>query len=251
MKRLLATALVATALVSTSIACAPTAHAQIPVTDLASLFKQISIHIARAAEWYKQYQRWQEQFRRWQKQYDAITGNWDRLVSGNLDPALLQAMRDTFPGELQELMDQRTGIFGDLQADYQRLRQDISTLPADYYPAASELAVRLEKTLDTVAMQQATADTTYRATRENLSAAEQLRRDVQTADSLKRSSDINARINAEMLAVAAEANRLSIIRTRKQANDERRSQQTSEEYSQAFSRRTPPVDYGAPNPVTQ
>lgn len=243
--------LLAALFISVGLICVPGAQAQIPVTDVAGLIKQISIHVARAAEWYKQYLRWREQFRQWQRQYETITGNWDALVSGGLDPAILSQMRETFPDELQALMDQRNGIFGDLRNDYQRLRQDISTLPPDYYPAASELAVKLEKTLDSVAMHQATADTTYRASRENLSAAELLRRDVQNANSLKQATDINARINAELLAVQAEANRLAVISVRKDANDDRQAQQDIEAYSQAYSRRAPVVNYEQPAPVTQ
>lgn len=205
------------------------ALAQIPVTDVAAIVRQIANHIETLRQW-------QQQFQEWQRQYDALNGNWEDLLAGYLGDALADEMRATFPPELDAFMREGGGIAGTLLADVDLIRATLTRLPPGYFPAGSALAGNIELMLGKIARHQAAADNTYRSAQRNLVNAGTLRGQVGEADTVQRAGQLTARINAEILAVQIEANRLLSLQMRMEAEREREALHHREQMLDALAR---------------
>lgn len=204
-------------------------HAQIPVTDVAAIVRQIANHI-------EMLRQWQQQFQEWQRQYDALNGNWTELLADNLGDALNAELRETFPDELEAFMNNGGGIVGALLADVDAIRGSLSVLPPDFFPGGSALATNVEAMLGKLARHQAAADNTYRSAQRNIDNAQTLRGYVGRADTVQRAGQLTARINAELLAVQAEANRLMSLQMRMESERERQSLSQRDQMLEALAR---------------
>lgn len=212
------------------------ARAQIPVTDLASIMGEITHHAETLVQW-------KAQFDEWKRQYEALNGVWADVREGVLSWDEVMRFRGTFPAELEEYMTYGDMLIGTLRGDYDRLRSAVSTLAPDQFPAASVLANQLDSTLNAIAGQQAAADNIYRSSQSTLATNEQLFGQLRHAETVKQVSDLNARVNLEILGALAESNRIAAIRMRQEADERRIAQQQKEDWLRGVLSRTPAVNY--------
>ncbi len=212
------------------------ANAQIPVTDVASIVENVTHYAETVRQWKKEYDQWKQD-------YEAITGDWGALVAGELGLDQMREYRDTFPDELEEYLADDSSITGALSGDYTYFKDLVSKLPAGTLKPGSDLEKAHTAYVTAVAKKQATADNVYRSSQANLSTADRLRDKVQTATTIKNATDLNARINSELLSAQAEANRLTAIQIRQAADADRAAMQSAEELYKATINRPPAVTY--------
>ena len=213
------------------------ANAQIPVTDVASIWTEIAHHGETLLQW-------KAQFDEWRAQYEALNGTWNELTAGELSIGQILALRGTFPPELDEFMAYGDAIVGALRGDYDRLRAAASTLPDDFFPADSVLRQQLETTLSGIAGAQAAADNIYRSSQKNVQTGADLQSQMGAADTLIKATSLNTRTNIELLGVMSEANRIAAIQMRQDADRLRADQKAREDLVRASQRVHPPIRYG-------
>jgi hypothetical protein len=205
--------------VTLALALPATAPAQIPVTDVASILRQVINHVEVMVEWYRQYEYYM-------KQYETLQGHWDELFEGMLGPAT--PLRTTFPDELEDFMAEGGALQGSLAADLALMNDSLRVLPGDFWPEGSALAQSLAIALNRIGKHQAASTNTYRSAQRNIETAHQLRDQARNAATVQRAGQITARINAELLAVQSEANRLMSVQMRIDAEADREAQRASD-----------------------
>ncbi len=228
--------LVRTTLAALAFTLSTTSSAQIPVTDVASIVEDVAHYTATVRQWKQEYDQWKQD-------YAAITGDWGDLIAGELGLDTMQKYRDTFPDELEQYLADDGSITGALSGDYNYFKDLVSKLPAGTLKAGSDLEKAHTALVTATAKKQATADNVYRSSQANLDTADNLRRKVQQAETIKNATDLNARINSELLSAQAESNRLTAIRIRQAADADRAAMQSAEELYKATINRPPLVTY--------
>ncbi|MRD49388.1 hypothetical protein GHT07_19095 [Caenimonas koreensis DSM 17982] len=188
------------------------AHAQIPVTDVASVTTQVSNQVESIAKWVQQFNQMQQQITQFQQQYTAITGA--RGMGGLLDNP---ALRSALPSDWQSIITQVKST-----AAYATERQKYPTFPN--LPKTTAL-------YDVVAAQNATMSDLYAKSNGRLQQIQSLMGQIDSASDPAAKQDLANRLISEQNNIQATNNLVTILQRTQKQELEVASQQAVKELS--------------------
>jgi len=189
------------------------AHAQIPVTDVANFGQQIVQYAQMIAEYERQF----EQLTEARNQVEAITGNYGlgELLNGDFNRNARRYTPTTWRDTLRILeAGGLPGSVADVRAIYGERAETLAIIGADDYnqlnPNAPN-AQAFERRRDTNLASVAIAEATYNNTQARMSNYETFMGRIEGADNSKAIADLQARIAAENGTSLADLIRLQSV----------------------------------------
>lgn len=197
--------------------CAANVHAQIPVTDGASIANNIANQVERVAYYKEQIDRLRDQITQAERMYKNVAGTRD--IAGILKDKLVQQY---LPTDLQQVYQQvrngrgaSAGISGNLN-DIVRMNQ---ARDCALYGDASVQA-RCKAEWQGYAMNQYVGETGYAHATADIDDLEQFVTKIQATADPKAMQDLQARIQLSQVKVQAEMNKLQYLQQAEKAREE-------------------------------
>ncbi|CAD1798223.1 P-type DNA transfer protein VirB5 [Xanthomonas arboricola pv. juglandis] len=200
------------------------ANAQVPVTDAASIAKNIANQAETMRQWASQYQQMQSQYQQMQQQYSALTGSRNMGEIFN-NPAL----RDYLPKDWQGVYDSvRTGGYNGLSSsasgiyDQNKVYDACASLTlADARTACQAAAVKPSQ-------DKAFATDAYAAAKSRMDQIDSLMRQINQTQDPKAIGELQGRIAAEQAMIGNEQTKLQLFQMMTQAEDKLQQQRQHE-----------------------
>lgn len=192
------------------------AHAQIPVTDVASLTQQVQ----QVAAWVQQLKAMKDQLTQAKQIADSLKG--DRQLWNIVNAASDQQLRKTLPPEVVQIIEaaksgsQQDGIFGDA-------RKILTSLPPMIGPGQVEDATRRAA----MAGQQAYGDAVYKSASQRIDALQQILSTAGQATDVKAISEIQVRMAFENALIQNELLKLQSLKMASEARERIASEKAS------------------------
>lgn len=213
-----------------------TAHAQIPVTDVANLTQSIQnvLHqVTQITNQLNQLTELQNQVTQLTNTYNSLTGN--RGLGTIANGVAEQAMRRYLP-TAATAFDSLTGStpvagYSALQSQIATLKSTLSTLPSGFFPTGSPEQAALDKWIGELAKQQVVATSAYNNANARLPLLENLISTIGTATDPKAIAEIQARIQAESTIAQNETNKMQALLYRQRNEELQREQRSMETLS--------------------
>ena len=188
------------------------AHAQIPVTDVASISTSVANQVESIAKWAQQFNQLQQQITQYQQQYAAITG--PRGMAALLDNSALKAA---------------------LPADWQQVLTDVKKTSAyiterGKYPTFSN-APKANAMYDVVASQNAIMTDLYGKANSRLSLIQSLTAQIDSANDPAAKADLANRLISEQNAIQANQNLVTILQSKQKQELETAAQLAAKEHT--------------------
>lgn len=196
-----------------SVSCA---HAQIPVTDGASLAKNIVSHVENIAYYKDQLSQLRNQVEAAERMYKNTVGRRD--IAGLLNDKLV---KQYLPSDLQQTMQQLrggkapAGISGNLN-DIVRMNQARDC--AQYGSATTQARCKAE--WQTYAMNQYVGETGYAKATSEIDDLQRYVDKIKTTEDPKAMQDLQARIQLSQIKVQAEMSKLQYLQQAQKAREE-------------------------------
>lgn len=225
------------ALLATALAVSGTAHAQIPVTDVANLTQSIQnvLHqVTQITNQLNQLTELQNQVTQLTNTYNSLTGN--RGLGTIANGAAEQAMRRYLP-TAATAFDGLTGSapvagYGALQSQIATVKSTLSSLPAGFFPGGSPAQASLDKWLGELAKQQVVGTAAYDNANARLPVVENLIATIGTTNDPKAVAEIQARIQAEAAIAQNETNKMLALLYRQRSETLKNEQKALEALGQ-------------------
>lgn len=183
-----------------------TAFAQIPVTDAASIAKQVANQVETIAKWKAQYEQMMSQIEQAKQQYESMTGS---RGLGNImnDPAL----RDYLPADWQGVYDSvRSGGYEGLSGRGQSVYDANKIYDSCAYMTIAEQRTACEARAVKASQDKGFALDAYDAAKSRINQIDQLMQKIsQTADP-KAIAELQGRIAAEQANIQNEQTKLQL-----------------------------------------
>ena len=223
------------------------AEAGIPVIDVANLAQSVQQVIA----WGQQYGQMTESINQLRNQYAqlantyaALTGN--RGLGTLLNTPIDQAARRYLPADALQLGQLASGTvtgFASLQTTINRYRSSVSAMPTTTFPVGSSAAGALAARIDTLATQQALAESAYSANDQRTADLESMIATIGSANDPKAIAEINARIAAQQALIGNETTRLQALAHLQQVEQQRNEQRGREVIAKWGTATLPPISF--------
>ena len=203
------------------------AHAGIPVIDVANLAQSIQQVVAWAqqnAQMVQQITELRNQYTQLTTTYNSLTGNrgLGTLLNGVVD----QAARRYLPGDGTQISQLGSGVagYGGLQATINRYRSIVTSMPGATYLSGSEELRVFTARINSMATQQALGEAAFTATSQRTSDLENMIATIGVTGDAKAIGEINARIAAQQALIANEATRLQALSYMQQLEQQKNEQ---------------------------
>lgn len=209
------------------------AHAQIPVTDGASIAKQIANQVETIAKWKLQYDQMMSQIDQAKQQYDSLTGSRGLGTIMN-DPA----MRDYLPNDWQGVYDSvKTGGYSGLSGTGKTVydANKIYDLCAKLLPANERTACEAQAVKG--AQDKGFALDAYNAAKNRINQIDQLMGKINQTQDPKAIAELQARIGAEQANIQNEQTKLQMYSMVAAAEDRLQQQRQRELNAQTLDKR--------------
>lgn len=213
----------------TSTVFQPSAIAQIPVTDGASIMARAMEHAAEIAKWVQQIEEMQNQLEQMEKSYkqfdDSMNGSRGLGTVAN-NPAY----KDYLPAEWKELYDQvrNTGGYGSLSSPAKAIYDEVKIFDGCQHHGSREAQLNCEALAVKGSIDKAHALDAYQKAKDRLSQIETLMSQINTTTDPKGVAEIQARIGAEQAMIQNEAAKLKMFEMIATAEDKLLAQQRHE-----------------------
>lgn len=207
--------------IAASAAClaAPASAQGIPVIDVANLAQAIT----QVQAWASQYQQMVQQIQQMQQQYQNLSGI--RGMAGLVNNPL---SRQYLPADYQQVLSQGVGQWQQIYNQSRILDMTLSRLSSTSGTVQGFEAVRKQ-----AAINRAAAEEGYRTASTRFGDIQVLLDRVNAAPDAKDIADLQARIQAEQVMMANEANKLAMLQQLAQAQKDLQAQQALERTMQA------------------
>lgn len=203
-----------------SITFSPSAHAGIPVIDVANLAQAIE----QVVSWAKQYQQMAQQYQQMVVAYESITGKRN-LGEIFYNPAL----RDVIPPEAVQLYSAvQTGGLAGLSAAAQALRNAMLIYDCEERTGEDQRTCRA--VLNQNAQTQAIARQSLDVVSQRVDQIEALMRQINMTEDPKAIAEMQARIQIELAQVSNDQNRIAVLREIARTEREAADQALRERY---------------------
>jgi type IV secretion system protein VirB5 len=208
------------------------AHAGIPVIDVANLFQSVQQVLA----WVQQYQQMvdsiqeaRNQVAQLQTTYNSMTGS--RGLGTALNGALDQAARRYLPEDADQLGQLAHGAvpaYGALQSTIAGFKSSVSSMPADIFGAGTNARSVLSSKIDSLATQKALGQAAYSSAAQRTSDLENMIATIGVADDPKAIAEMQARIGAQQALVANENAKVQAMAYMQRAEEQQARQRAAE-----------------------
>lgn len=223
------------------------AHAGIPVIDVANLAQSIQQVVAWAqqnAQMVQQLTELRNQYTQLTNTYNSLTGNrgLGTLLNGVVD----QAARRYLPGDGTQIGQLSSGVvpgFGGLQATINRYKATVSSMSPATFAPGSDATRALTARINSLATQQALGESAYSSTAQRTTDLENMIATIGVADDPKAIAEINARIAAQQALIANEATKLQSLRYMQELEKQQNEQRGREVIANWGSYVMPPVTF--------
>lgn len=213
------------------------AHAQIPVTDVASIGTQVSNQIETIAKWKMQYDQMINQIDQAKQQYQSLTGS---RGLGNImnNPA----MRDYLPGEWQAVYDSvKNGGYSGLSGTGKSV-YDANKI----YDACGHLTIAQQRTACEAQAVKGSQDKgfaldAYNVAKSRINQIDQLMQQINQTQDPKAIAELQARIGAEQANIQNEQTKLQMYSMVAAAEDRVQKQRQRELNAQVVDKRGYPA----------
>lgn len=210
-----------------------TAHAQIPVTDGASIGQQIAAQVETIAKWKLQYDQMMSQIEQAKQQYESLTGSRGLGTIMN-DPA----MRDYLPSDWQGVYDSvKTGGYSGLSGTGKTVydANKIYDLCAKLLPANERTACEAQSVKG--AQDKGFALDAYNAAKNRINQIDQLMGKINQTQDPKAIAELQGRIAAEQANIQNEQTKLQMYSMVAAAEDRLQQQRQRELNAQTLDKR--------------
>lgn len=234
MKRFLAAAAIA-------VGFATTAHAQIPVTDGASIMQDLTNHIETIAKWKEQYDQMKEQIdwldktkQEVQNVYNTLKGsrNLGSLMNNDLLNQYLPQDYAAAAKALQNGTGEFNGISGSLQ-DIVRAEQLKSCAELNSDPAMRD---QCNKQWQQLALSKQVGDMGYRKAAENIKNLQTFVSSINSSTDQKAISEVQARIQVETVRMQNEQMKIATIAAMEEADRRMKQQRSIDSFNNGLSK---------------
>lgn len=220
------------------------AHAGIPVIDVANLANSIQQVIA----WGQQYtqmvdqiNQMRQQYTQLQNTYNSMTGN--RGLGTLLNGAVDQAARRYLPSSGIDLGQLATGTvpgYGPLQSTINRYKSMVTTMPSGTFTSGSYEARALDARVNSMATQQALGEASFTSSSQRTTDLENMIQTIGVTGDPKAVAEIAARISAQQALIANEATRVQTL-TYMQQLEQQKNEQAAREVVAKWGKATLPA----------
>jgi type IV secretion system protein VirB5 len=220
---------------------ATVAHAQIPVTDAASIGQTIMNHAETIAKWKQQYDQMKETTEKLQQQIQETQAVWNTLKGNrNLgsilnNDLLTQYLPQDYQAAAKALQSgsgEFTGISGSLQ-DIVKQSQLKSCAELNSDPAQRDACAKQWQAL---ALNKQVGDMGYKKAAENIANLQQYIQNINGSTDQKAISEVAARIQVETVRMQNEQIKLQTISMMEEADRKLKQQQTIDSFNGAVSK---------------
>lgn len=220
------------------------AHAQIPVTDEASILQQVANQIETIAKWKIQYDQMVTQIENMEREYQALTGGRGLGTILN-DPRY----REYLPDEWQGVYDAvRNGGYEGLSGRAATIHAENQIFDACAHLQINDQRLACEAQAVKGAQDKAFALDAYDAARDRLNQIDQLMQRINTTEDPKDIAELQGRIAAEQAMIQNEQTKLQMYAMVAEAEDRLQEQRQLELNAQANARRgyapLQPIQFG-------
>ncbi|WP_211453889.1 P-type DNA transfer protein VirB5 [Collimonas antrihumi] len=224
-------------LLASGILMSSVAHAQIPVTDVASIGTQVSNQIETIAKWKIQYDQMISQIDQAKQQYQSLTGS---RGLGNImnNPA----MRDYLPGDWQAVYDSvKNGGYSGLSGTGKSV-YDANKI----YDACGQLTITQQRTACEAQAVKGSQDKgfaldAYNVAKSRINQIDQLMQQINQTQDPKAIAELQARIGAEQANIQNEQTKLQMYSMVAAAEDRVQKQRQRELNAQVVDKRGYPT----------
>lgn len=222
------------------------AHAQIPVTDGASIAQAVANQIETIAKWQLQYEQMMTQIENMEREYKALTGGRGLGTILN-DPRY----REYLPTEWQGVYDAvRSGGYSGLSGRASSIYNENQIYDTCAHLQVSEQRLTCEAQAVKGAQDKAFALDAYDAARDRLNQIDQLMSRINTTQDPKDIAELQGRIAAEQAMIQNEQTKLQMYSMVAEAEDRIQEQRRVEANAKENARRgwvqPQPVSFGNP-----
>jgi len=187
---------------ATLLALAWPSHAQIPVTDGASIAARAAQHAESLAKYLEQIATLKAQLESAHRQYEAITG------ARNLGDILNNpAIRNSIPADVRGVLRRGESSMGSIQHSIDRIRND-ERLTGNYAADSQALSRRVE---DLGLRSQALLEQAQEGIGDRMQQLDQLQQQINLATDPKAISDLQARLQVEQANIQADQIRADLL----------------------------------------
>jgi type IV secretion system protein VirB5 len=209
------------------------AHAQIPVTDGASIGQQIAAQVETIAKWKLQYDQMMSQIDQAKQQYESLTGSRGLGTIMN-DPA----MRDYLPGDWQAVYDSvKTGGYSGLSGTGKSVYDANKIYDACGHFTIAQQRTSCEARAVKGAQDKGFALDAYNAAKSRINQIDQLMGKINQTQDPKAIAELQARIGAEQANIQNEQTKLQMYAMVAAAEDRVQAQRQTEINAKANARR--------------
>lgn len=213
------------------------AFAQIPVTDGASIAKQIANQVETIAKWKLQYDQMMSQIDQAKQQYDSLTGSRGLGTIMN-DPA----MRDYLPGDWQAVYDSvRSGGYSGLTGTGKSVYDANKIYDACGHFTIAQQRTSCEAQAVKGAQDKGFALDAYNAAKSRINQIDQLMQKINQTQDPKAIAELQARIGAEQANIQNEQTKLQMYSMVAAAEDRVQKQRQREINAQVVDKRSYPT----------
>lgn len=209
------------------------AHAQIPVTDGASIAQQVSAQIETIAKWKMQYDQMTSQINQMKQQYESLTG------SRNLGQILNNAaLRDYLPNDWQGVYDAvKSGGYSGLSGRALSIYEGNKAFDACAHFKIADQRTACEAQAVKGAQDKAFALDAYDKAKSRLTQIDQLMAKINDTPDPKAIAELQGRIAAEQAMIQNEQTKLQMYQMVAAAEDRLQEQRQRELNAKAGARR--------------
>lgn len=219
--------------IAISVLFAGTAHAQIPVTDAASIAEGVAQHAEDIAKWVEQREGMVQQLTQLQQQYTSMTG------TRNLGAILNNpALKEYLPQEWQQVYDKvRQGGYSGLTGDAVAIFNQNKVFDTCAGITDGDSKKSCEAKAVKPAQDKANALAAIEAAKKRIGQIDGLMQQINTTTDPKAIAELNARIGAEQAMIQNEQTKLNLYAMASQAEDRLQEQRTREINAKANARK--------------
>ena len=214
-----------------------TAHAQIPVTDGASIAQQVAAQIETIAKWKMQYDQMMAQIDQAKQQYESLTGS--RGLGTIMNNA---ALRDYLPGDWQGVYDSvKNGGYSGLSGTGKSVYDTNKIYDACGHLTIAQQRLSCEAQAVKGAQDKGFALDAYNAAKGRINQIDQLMQKINQTQDPKAIAELQARIGAEQANIQNEQTKLQMYSMVAAAEDRVQKQRQREINAQVVDKRSYPT----------
>lgn len=216
-----------------AVACSPATFAQIPVTDGASIAKQVANHVETVAKWKVQYDQMTDQINQAKQQYEALTGG--RGLGAILNNPEL---RDYLPSDWQGVYDSvRDGGYQGLSGRGLTVYSANKIFDSCQSVTADEQRIACEARAVKASQDKGFALDAYDAAKKRINQIDQLMEEINETGDPKAIAELQGRIAAEQANIQNEQTKLQMYAMVAAAEDRVQQQRQRELNAQTLDKR--------------